>query len=284
MAADDELLLGPAAGLGDEQSRMNRSTRGQWDWYAGHRRAIERLIVPEGRGGRICVLGAGNCNDLDLKWLAGAYAEVHLVDIDRAALERAAARQGVAEAAAIRLHAPVDLTGMARLTEGWAGRTVRDDEVAEAVASAGQLGPAVGGGGFDVVLSPCVLSQLWMGVRERVGKDHPGWPRLKGAIVARHLSTLCGLTGRGGRGVLVVDLASSRVVPGLDRAAENEVPDVMRMCVRERRCFHGLEPAELGAVLRRQGVAEAAVSAPWVWHLGFGKAFLCYGLTVRPAR
>ena len=287
MAAEDEWLIGPVAGLGDEQSRMNRSTRGQWDWYAAHRQAIERLIVPEGqggRGGRICVLGAGNCNDLDLKWLTAAYAEVYLVDIDRAALERAAERQGVAGVPAIHVHAPVDLTGMAALTQRWVGRAAREDDIAAAVANAEQDGEPIGGGSFDVVLSPCVLSQLLMGVRERVGKDHPGWPRLKSAIIARHLSTVVRLTGPGGRGVLIVDLASSRVVPGLDRAADAEIGDVMRMCVRDRRCFHGLEPAEIGGVLRRQGGGEQTVSSPWVWHLGFGKAFLCYGLTVRPRR
>ena len=35
--------LGDVPHLGDEQARMNASTRGQWDWYAPHRRAIEKL-------------------------------------------------------------------------------------------------------------------------------------------------------------------------------------------------------------------------------------------------
>src|SRR3954462_10585267 len=167
---DDRLLIGPGAGPGDDQWRMNQSTRGQWDWYASHRRAVERLIVPETRGGRICVLGAGNCNDLDLKWLAGAYAEVHLVDIDPAALERAVARQGVADVLAIRSHAPVDLTGITALSATWQGRAVRDDEGAAAIEAVGRAVEPIAGGGFDAVLSPCVLSQLLVAVRDRVGK------------------------------------------------------------------------------------------------------------------
>lgn len=279
---DDRLLIGPGAGPGDDQSRMNQSTRGQWDWYASHRRAIERLIVPEARGGRICVLGAGNCNDLDLKWLAGAYAEVHLVDIDPAALERAVARQGVTDAAGIRRHASVDLTGIAALTATWQGRVVRDDEVAAAVESVARPEEVIAGGDFDVVLSPCVLSQLLVAVRDRVGKDHPGWPRVKRAITERHLAAWMGGVRVGGRGVMIVDLTSTRIVPGLDRAGASEVADLMRMCVRDRKCFHGLEPAELTGVLRRQvGGVGAEISAPWIWHLGFGKAFLCYGMTVR---
>jgi len=284
MAAGDELLIGPAAGLGDEQARMNQSTRGQWDWYASHRRAIERLIVPEARGQRICVLGAGNCNDLDLNWLARAYAEVRLVDIDGPALERAVVRQGVAGSAAIRLHAPVDLTGIEGLTAGWKGRAVSEAEVAEGTRLAKETAEAIGGGGFDVVLSPCVLSQLLVGVRDLVGKDHRGWPALKAAITARHVGRLVGQTRAGGRGVMAVDLTSTRVVPGLDRAGEGEVADLFRMCVREGKCFRGLEPAAVGKELRRRAaLREMDVSAPWVWHLGFGKAFLCYGVTVRRA-
>jgi hypothetical protein len=282
MAAGDELLIGPAAGLGDEQARMNQSTRGQWDWYASHRRAVERLIVPESRGRRICVLGAGNCNDLDLRWLCGAYAKVHLVDIDRSALERAVVRQGVANSAAIRLHAPVDLTGIAQVTASWKGRAVSEAEVSEAVKLAAEPAGVIGDGGFDVVLSPCVLSQLLVGVRDLVGKDHPGWPALKAVLTARHIAMLVGQTRPGGRGVMVVDLTSTRVVPGLDRAAEDEVGDLFRMCIREGKCFRGLEPAEVGKALRGQaGAGRVAMSAPWLWHLGFGKAFLCYGATVR---
>src|SRR6478736_4344582 len=105
------MLIGPEKSVGDEQSRMNRSTRGQWDWYAAHRGRIERLIVPQARGGSICVLGAGNCNDLDLCWLTEVYQHVELVDIDPSALQRAVERQGVA--GKMRLRAPVDLTGIA---------------------------------------------------------------------------------------------------------------------------------------------------------------------------
>src|SRR5438105_5063893 len=111
-----------------EQARQNRTTRNQWQLYGSHRREIEKLIVPESRGGRLCVLGAGNCNDLDLQWLIDAYREVHLVDLDPAALEGAIRRQKVPlvacppvpktrvdkpPVAPILLHAPVDLTGVA---------------------------------------------------------------------------------------------------------------------------------------------------------------------------
>src|SRR3954471_11966982 len=195
------MLIGPAKSLGDDQSRMNNSTRGQWDWYAAHRARIERLIVPQSRDQRICILGAGNCNDLDLKWLVQAYAQVHLVDIDPSALDRAVQRQGV-PTDRLTLHAPSDLTGIADQTATWTGRTVSEAEVDRAAqtAAASDL-PSLTGAPFDLVLSPCVLSQLFCSVRDLLGKSHPAWPRLKTAIRARHLRTMIAMIKPTGRAV-----------------------------------------------------------------------------------
>lgn len=284
---DSSLILNRASlpSLADEQARMNQSTRGQWDWYANHRRHIERLIIPAKRGGRICVLGAGNCNDLDLKWLTQAYAEVHLVDIDPGALERAVNRRGGDEGR-LKLHAPVDLTGIEDQTAGWKGRAVRDDEVRRAIEVVAEKSELNIGGEFDLVLSPCVLSQLLCGMRDLVGKQHLAWPDLKAAIRQRHLRDVTGLIGAGGRGVLVVDLASTSAIAGLDRARAEDLAGIMKMCVRDGKCFRSLEPGELtktfGAIKNERAArfSPPVVSAPWLWHLGWGKAFLVYGMTV----
>jgi hypothetical protein len=280
------LLPDPTADpLADDQSRMNRSTRGQWDWYASHRRRIERLIVPTGRGQRICVLGAGNCNDLDLRWLVEAYAEVHLVDIDRSALERAAARQGVEGHARLRFHAPADLTGIADVAGGWRGRRAADADVDAACRQVEAIAPhAPGGGGFDLVLSPCVLSQLLVGTRDLIGKDHAGWPRLKAALRARHLRDMVGAARAGGRAVLVIDLTSTGAVPGLDRAGEGDLEHIRQMSVRDGKCFRGLEPPGVMAGLRSlDGVERVGLTPSWLWHLGWGKAFLVYAAVVSVA-
>jgi len=277
------MLIGPEPTLGDEQSRMNLSTERQWNLYAPHRRRIEALIRPRRTGERICVLGAGNCNDLDLAWLVQAFAEVHLVDSDPGALERAAARQGVAGDARLKLHAPADLTAIAELTAGWKGRRVEDAEVDGAIEAVRAGEATLAGGGFDLVLSPCVLSQLWCGVRELVGKAHPKWPALKTAIGARHLRTVVRSLGAGGRGVAIVDLTSTKSVPGLERARDEEAAAVMEMALRTGKYFKGLEPREMTEGFARAGAKQFEISAPWVWHLAWAKAFLCYGVTVRPA-
>jgi hypothetical protein len=91
------------------------------------------------------------------------------------------------------------------------------------------------------------------------------------------------MVAAGGRGVMAVDLASTSALPGLDRAKDGELLGLMGMCVREGKCFRGLEPGELEAGLRRSrpGV-DVRATGPWLWHLGWGKAFLCYGMIVRP--
>jgi hypothetical protein len=275
------MLIGPDPTPGDEQSRMNLSTQGQWNLYAPHRRKIEELIRPRQRGERLCVLGAGNCNDLDLTWLVEAFAEVHLVDIDPAALERAAARQAVAGHTRLTLHAPFDLTAIAELTLGWKGRRVEDAEADRAIETTRASEAIVAGGGFDLVLSPCVLSQLWCGVRDLVGKDHPKWPALKMAIGARHMRMMTQSPKACGRGVAIVDLTSTKSVVGLERARPDEAAKVMEMSLGTGKYFKGLAPREMVEGFSRAGAKACEVSAPWVWHLAWQKAFLCYGLTAR---
>ena len=187
-------------------------------------------------------------------------------------------RQGVVGKLAVE--GPVDLTGLSEVVRGWRGREVSIGEVKRAIELV--RGPlSVVRGEFDLVLSSCVLSQLLCGVRDVLGKDHPGWRGLKGAIVRRHLRDVVGLARPGGQGVVVVDVSSTGAIAGLDRAREEEWGDLMRVAVGDGKCFAGLEPGALRGVLREdERVAEVRVSSPWVWHLGWGKAFLCYGMTI----
>jgi len=113
-----------------DQSRQNRTTLGQWGMFQAHRWRVGRFLVPRAPGvERLCVLGAGNCNDLDLAWLAEVYREVHLVDIDPAALAGAVERQEAAGNERVRRHAPVDLSGIADLVARWAGRGPGEVEI-----------------------------------------------------------------------------------------------------------------------------------------------------------
>ena len=274
------------------QARLNRSTRTHWLHFAPHRARVQELILtgrPPGQIGRFCALGAGNCNDLELARLLDAFAEVHLVDLDPAALSAAAERQGVAGAGGLRLHAPVDLTGIADLVSAWTGRAPMPAEVGTAVArSAAAPVPDLGGGGFDVALSSCVLSQLVGYATDALGGGHPAHAALVRAIRARHLRLLVDLLAPGGTGLLVCDMVSSDSRDDLPRLPEHELPGLLQKLARDGTFFSGLYPDALEAAFRTDPALSPRVRdvrrlTPWLWRLGPLRTFLVYGLRFRRA-
>ena len=62
------------------QGQFNAESFDQWAGFADHRRRVSGLLATG--PGRLCVLGAGNANDLDLATLLEVHREVHLVDLD----------------------------------------------------------------------------------------------------------------------------------------------------------------------------------------------------------
>src|SRR5215471_11691642 len=88
----------------------NRETASSWEQFSQHRAQMTQLALeaaPE-TGGRLAVLGAGNCNDLDLDALTARYREVHLIDVDVEAVRRARGRVAPEVADRLITHAPVD--------------------------------------------------------------------------------------------------------------------------------------------------------------------------------
>jgi hypothetical protein len=68
-----------------EQIESNASALGHEASFAEHRGRLTREIAeraPAHGRGRLCLLGAGNANDVDLAALAARFAEIHLCDID----------------------------------------------------------------------------------------------------------------------------------------------------------------------------------------------------------
>src|SRR5262245_22192578 len=98
--------------LGLRQVALNASSRGLWEAFAEHRRCLTGVLARAATAERshLCVLGAGNTNDLYLPALLAAHREVHLVDLDSEAIARGADRQGVARHPGLHLHGGVDVT------------------------------------------------------------------------------------------------------------------------------------------------------------------------------
>jgi hypothetical protein len=278
--------------ISQKQARFNRSTRTHWRHFAPHRTRVKELILA-GReltpGGRFVALGAGNCNDLELPRLLQAFDQVHLVDIDPAALSAAADRQGVTGSAGLHLHGPVDLTGIADAVSGWKTRKPSVADVGQAVQVSAEACLPDLGAKFDVVLSCCLLSQLVGYATDALGGDrHPGFRDLVRAIRSRHLRLMADLLAPTGTGLLVCDLVSSDSLDHLPRVPEHELAGLIQKLARDRNFFSGLYPdAVLGALSDEPGIAhrvrDPRLLAPWLWRLGPLRSFLVYAVRFRAA-
>ena len=252
--------------LGDELRQrsqahriVNRSTRKNWDFFSRHRNRVMDLLGAESRRqGKVAILGAGNCNDLDLRQLAAECGEIHLFDLDREAMEQALLRQGIPEGSNIHLRDDLDLSGLGGPDAATAKVPAKD---------------------FELVVSTCVVSQLL----ESVSRLHPPGSRRDRTMLRvrdAHLRLLTDLISPGGTGIVVTDMAEAVADPVAaepNEAAPSREPELME------RFFLGLGPKgledALGAVphasesLRRVKQVE-----PWTWQLDAVRRYLVHAV------
>lgn len=257
------------------QVEQNRGSRDYWEVFAGHRRKVTALLGgPESRGSRLCVLGAGNCNDLDLNTLVDDYREVHLVDLDADALAAGVARLGLADDSRVQCHGDVDLTGMLDVLTNCSPHTeIRDADLAAWIEEPTRRMQSTLPGPFEIVASTCLLSQLIDAVMQTVGESHPRFLELVQAVRAGHLRLLTELIAPGGVGVLMTDVVSSDTVPDLVSVPERALSRKLVQLIRERNFFHGLNPAVLVSLLGSDPVLSSRVAKvepilPWHWNFG----------------
>jgi hypothetical protein len=215
---------------------------------------------------RIVVLGAGNCNDLDLARLSAGFAEVHLVDWDEEAVRVGIERQLAGNPLAARVH--VHVTDVAARPE--------ENETSELARG---IGPA------DVVASVCLLSQIighvvegCQGVRER---------EIDAIREARreHIQLMLDLLRPAGVGMLFIDLVSSDTAPALLTMSEGQLGGWLVEQINAGNFFTGLNPAILEEQLRTEAamasqIVEHQLVKPWRWSLG-RRAYAVYALKFR---
>jgi hypothetical protein len=242
------------------------------------------LVTATSRARDICIFGAGNCSDVDLEQLARSFDQIHLVDLDGEALERARDELPALLSAKVVLHPDVDLSGLLDHLDEWG----------EAFPDVTQLGPiAVAaahrivrslGQTFDVTLSTCVLSQLVIPFHRAWVMSASNWANLVGAIRAVHVATLAGATRTGGTSIVVFDVLSSKDHPGL-RALEGRSDEELQSFVTKEggtgtAQLHP-DPRDLVIQLSSPGLAPLVMSprltTPWLWNLG-DAIQLVYGL------
>lgn len=186
-----------------EQAASNAAGADNQRTFADHRARLTALLRVLQRGEGLCVLGAGNADDLELATLVRDFGEVHLVDLDGAALRRARARLPARFAARVVLHEEVDLTG---LLDGLERRGDDEGALERAASRAPELIAGGLGRTFDLVLSACVLSQLCAPFTRSLARTGAQWRAFLAAIGQAHFELMVRLLRPGGNGVALGDL------------------------------------------------------------------------------
>ncbi len=249
----------------------NRDTRGDRDAYATHRARVTRLLIEAGRDAhvdRLCVLGAGNGNDLEPALLAQGFAHVALVDVDADALHHAAQRWRQDRLALVP---EFDVTGV---LDAMRDTRADDDTSIDALHRAIQAAqPAVSGGPYNVVASTCMLSQVLGNVVATLGRSHPRLASTMLALRRAHLELMYRTLATGGRGLLITDYVSSVNRPDLPTIPPAALANAMRDAVARKQFMTGTNPAAIHAHLTRDQawadrVEHVTVDGPWAWWIG----------------
>lgn len=268
-----------------QQKNANKASLKYFHYFADHRRRQTDFILANNpHGGRICILGAGNCFDVDLTRLCEVFTEVHLVDIDRNALDGAHKRLAAPLAKKIFLHTAVDLSGANQSLEDWRDFKVTPDTLLEFPALATREITARLPKDFDCVVSSCLISQILFTCTRVLSEQHPLLQACLITLLVTHLRLLIALTKPAGRALWITDVTSNEIAP-LQRQimSDDDGAAWLRALAVGNRIFTFLNP-ELIADLAQQDphiAAAATIDGPfktWLWQNGPQRKFMVYAL------
>lgn len=264
----------PADSLFQTFADRNRLTRERWATFASHREQITRILGQHAPAGAssLCVLGAGNCTDLDLLWLVSRFKEILLVDLDGEALASGVRAQLGEDSAGVKSLA-ADVTNvypiLDDLIHGRSRIEDRIDELRRQLAGPAMLVEAEQK--FDCVLSACLLSQLIDAIGMAVPQTDPHYLELVLATRRQHLATMLELLAPGGTLILLTDFVSSLTCPDLATIPEDQLGHYARHQIAAGNFFTGLQPRAVLDALSQMlppGSSPPRVVPPWRWDLG----------------
>jgi hypothetical protein len=281
---------GKLADAVSEQIASNKSAKGHEASFAEHRERLTSEIAaraPESGRGRLCLLGAGNANDVDLEALALRFAEIHLVDIDADAVVQTIMRVPSPARAQLVAQAPLDVSGMFDRFEKWADEPPTPEMLERFVRAAiARITDALPGT-FDVVVSCSVLTQLQLVLLQVVGDTNPKFVELRAALNRAHMRALGALIAPGGIGLLVTDLTSNEIYPPLaELPADTDLGKLMSDLIGAGSIIYVANPGPLSAELRRDPQLKKQFSVrfpigPWIWRNGPDQVLLVYALEIQ---
>jgi hypothetical protein len=248
-----------------------------------------RLILDARRetGSSLCVLGAGNGNDIELGELSNAFENISLVDLDQQALDRLSTATPRNERPGIQYCGGIDVTGMVTELASLDGAIANSDLKATIEKAATSERPQIGT--FDVVCSTCLLTQIIDSVCMALPADHPQLVDLIMAMRNRHLSLIVELLNAGGTGILVTDFVSTTTAPELATLDDTQLPKAAFRWISERNFFTGTNPF----ILREHYGTNPAIAhlvqsthltRPWRWDIGDKQFAVCAVVIQRKAK
>ncbi len=265
------------------QKDANREGLRYYEQFASHRKHQTDFILrtAEEAGGSLCVLGAGNCFDLDLARVTESFAEVHLVDIDPHAIKKAKERLEDSASENVTLHAPLDASGANDRLEAWRDMRVSPEALIAFPRSATEAVTRKLPGPFDCVVSSCLLSQILLTYRRVLGEGHQLFQAGLVTLLVTHLRILAALTKPGGKALLITDVTTNEIAPLETFDAASPVSFLERL-IESNQIFNYLDPRLLRSLAEEDpALAETIDWRPptdiWLWQNTQQRAFLVYG-------
>jgi hypothetical protein len=266
--------------------RNNRESAELWQSFDEHRARLTALALagaPE--GGTLAVLGAGNCNDLDLAALAARFAAIHLVDLDEEAVRRAVSRQAPEVAAKLVLRAPVDLSGAFGRLGAFRKKPATPTDLATLPTTSVEAVVAALPGSFDAIVSTCFLSQLMQSLFHALGGRHPQLHIIACALAVAHLRSIARLLRPGGTAHVVTDTATTETYPLVDLWDQQPPLELLDHLERTDNVFSGTGPSFLRRILATDKqvapllAGSPRIAEPWLWRFTEERTYLVYALS-----
>jgi len=260
------------------QRKANASTAAQRQRFASHRARVTELVRGAAHRSALCVLGAGNCNDLDLDVVAEAYDEVHLVDLDERAVTAAAARVSADRRGRFVVHAPLDISGLVDALPRWKAMQVSEEGLLRFPQTVAQAVATKLGRHFDCVLSGCVLTQLQLMVVDVLGDQHRLFAAASQTTLLTHLRLLDALLAPSGEAFLVTELAAVEA-----ESAPRDASELLAELVASGGGFSIAYPPLLSATIEddpllARGIRAEVLRPAWYWHQGPDRSYVTYAM------
>ncbi|MEE2825508.1 MAG: hypothetical protein VYE64_02650 [Planctomycetota bacterium] len=266
VTASEDGLSEPETGSPDADTV--EALREEWELAKVHRDIVTSMIMSsvQRKQGDLCILGAGPCNDIEVKPLIEHFDRLVLVDLDPAAVKQGLARQDVLlDERQIQVNS-VELTGIKEQLDVYARYPTPElmqqlKEIAETHV------PEVETGKFSVVASTCMLSQLMFKAYECVAERDEDFGHLLFNLRKRHIELLLDMLCPGGTGLLITDFVSSESLPEILTA--EQLQPVLQKGIAEKNFFHGMNPQLIHQTFRVPAISDQLESleatSPWRW-------------------